>query len=42
MGTALIIAFIAGLLILIPSLVLLMRLFLFDASYVQGNRDKKG
>ncbi|MFS0837381.1 cytochrome d ubiquinol oxidase subunit II [Paenibacillus sp. 1P03SA] len=42
MGTALIVAFIAGLLILIPSLVLLMRLFLFDASYVQGNRDKKG
>ncbi|MGO0058947.1 cytochrome d ubiquinol oxidase subunit II [Brevibacillus fluminis] len=36
MGTALIIGFIAGLLLLIPSLILLMRLFLFDARYVQG------
>ncbi|WJV17287.1 cytochrome d ubiquinol oxidase subunit II [Rossellomorea marisflavi] len=35
MGTALIIVFIAGLLLLIPSLYLLMRLFLFDADYVK-------
>ncbi|KRF11066.1 cytochrome d ubiquinol oxidase subunit II [Paenibacillus sp. Soil787] len=42
MGTALIIAFIAGLVILIPSLFLLMRLFLFDADYVQGKMIKKG
>ncbi|SFL80192.1 cytochrome d ubiquinol oxidase subunit II [Salibacterium qingdaonense] len=38
MAAALIAAFIAGLLLLIPSLVLLMRLFLFDADYVRGNR----
>ncbi len=38
MGTALVIGFIAGLLLLIPSLVLLMRLFLFDAKYVQGGK----
>jgi cytochrome d ubiquinol oxidase subunit II len=36
MGTVLIIAFVAGLLLLIPSLYLLMRLFLFNADYVQG------
>ncbi|NOU92379.1 cytochrome d ubiquinol oxidase subunit II [Paenibacillus sp. LMG 31456] len=40
MGIALIIAFIAGLLLLIPSLFLLMRLFLFDANYVQGKHGK--
>ncbi|MFE5318834.1 cytochrome d ubiquinol oxidase subunit II [Paenibacillus sp. NPDC056579] len=40
MGVALIIAFIAGLLLLIPSLYLLMRLFLFNASYVQGKTGK--
>jgi cytochrome d ubiquinol oxidase subunit II len=40
MGIALIIAFIAGLLLLIPSLYLLMRLFLFNASYVQGKAGK--
>ncbi|MCS7462558.1 cytochrome d ubiquinol oxidase subunit II [Paenibacillus doosanensis] len=40
MGVALIIAFIAGLLLLIPSLYLLMRLFLFSASYVQGKNGK--
>lgn len=40
MGIALVIAFIAGLLLLIPSLFLLMRMFLFDAKYVEGNRDK--
>jgi cytochrome d ubiquinol oxidase subunit II len=39
MGIALVIAFIAGLLLLIPSLFLLMRMFLFDAKYVEGNRD---
>jgi cytochrome d ubiquinol oxidase subunit II len=36
MSLALVIAFIAGLLLLVPSLILLMRLFLFDANYVQG------
>jgi len=36
MGLALVIGFIAGLFLLIPSLLLLMRLFLFDAKYVQG------
>jgi cytochrome bd ubiquinol oxidase subunit II len=39
MGIALVIAFIAGLLLLIPSLILLMRLFLFDADYVQGKNE---
>ncbi|MFC4076608.1 cytochrome d ubiquinol oxidase subunit II [Salinithrix halophila] len=38
MGTALVVAFIAGLLLLIPSLILLMRLFLFSAKYVQGEK----
>ncbi|MEC0269257.1 cytochrome d ubiquinol oxidase subunit II [Paenibacillus anseongense] len=42
MGTALVIAFIAGIVILVPSLFLLMRLFLFDADYVQGKLIKKG
>lgn len=36
MGLALVIGFIAGLLLLVPSLILLLRLFLFDAKYVQG------
>ncbi|MDG5788027.1 cytochrome d ubiquinol oxidase subunit II [Evansella sp. AB-P1] len=40
MATALIIAFIAGLLLLIPSLYLLMKLFLFDADYVEGKKSK--
>ncbi|QKG84833.1 cytochrome d ubiquinol oxidase subunit II [Kroppenstedtia pulmonis] len=38
MGWALVMAFIAGLFLLIPSLYLLMRLFLFNASYVQGKK----
>lgn len=38
MAIALIIAFIAGLFLLIPSLYLLMRLFLFDNKYVQGQK----
>jgi cytochrome d ubiquinol oxidase subunit II len=38
MGIALIIAFIAGLFLLIPSLFLLMKLFLFDADYVKGKK----
>ncbi len=38
MASALIIAFIAGLCLLIPSLYLLMRLFLFDNKYVQGRK----
>lgn len=37
-GIALIVAFIAGLFLLIPSLILLMRLFLFDAGYVKGKK----
>jgi cytochrome d ubiquinol oxidase subunit II len=36
MAFALVCAFVAGLLLLIPSLALLMRLFLFDAAYVRG------
>ncbi|MGP4062204.1 cytochrome d ubiquinol oxidase subunit II [Halobacillus litoralis] len=38
MAVALIIVFIAGLLLLIPSLILLMRMFLFDADYVKGKK----
>ena len=38
MAIALIVAFIAGLLMLIPSLYLLLRLFLFDADYVRGEK----
>ncbi|PTM59320.1 cytochrome d ubiquinol oxidase subunit II [Desmospora activa] len=38
MGWALVIAFIAGLLLLIPSLILLMKLFLFNANYVKGEK----
>lgn len=42
MALALVIAFIAGLLLLIPSLYVLMRLFLFDANYVQNKYKSKG
>lgn len=42
MAVALVTAFIAGLCILIPSIILLLRLFLFDAAYVRGDRNKKG
>ncbi|MFX0561222.1 cytochrome d ubiquinol oxidase subunit II [Tepidibacillus infernus] len=38
MGTYLVIGFIAGLTLLIPSLILLMRLFLFNVDYVKGNK----
>ncbi|UTR14188.1 cytochrome d ubiquinol oxidase subunit II [Salipaludibacillus sp. LMS25] len=38
MAISLIVAFIGGLLMLIPSLYLLMRLFLFDADYVEGKK----
>ncbi|WP_176555792.1 cytochrome d ubiquinol oxidase subunit II [Virgibacillus ndiopensis] len=38
MGIALIIAFIAGLCLLVPSLLLLMKMFLFDADYVKGEK----
>ncbi|SFD83755.1 cytochrome bd-I ubiquinol oxidase subunit 2 apoprotein [Lentibacillus persicus] len=38
MGIALVAAFIGGLLLLIPSLILLMKLFLFDADYVKGKK----
>jgi cytochrome d ubiquinol oxidase subunit II len=38
MALALVVAFIAGLFLLIPSLYLLLRLFLFDAKYVEGRK----
>ncbi len=38
MAIALIAAFIGGLLLLVPSLILLMRLFLFDADYAKGKK----
>ncbi|OLN22354.1 cytochrome D ubiquinol oxidase subunit II [Domibacillus antri] len=38
MATALVTVFILGLLLLIPSLILLMKLFLFDADYVKGKK----
>lgn len=38
MGITLVIVFILGLLLLVPSLFLLMRLFLFDADYIQGKK----
>lgn len=38
MAIALVVAFIAGLFLLIPSLVLVMKLFLFDADYVKGKK----
>lgn len=39
MAIALIVAFIAGFLLLIPSLYLLLRMFLFDKRYVKGERE---
>lgn len=39
MAIALIIVFILGLLLLIPSLILLLRMFLFNKEYVKGNED---
>ncbi|MGF7048316.1 cytochrome d ubiquinol oxidase subunit II [Paenibacillus sp. DS2015] len=42
MAIALITAFALGLVVLIPSLILIMRLFLFNANYVRGNSPKKG
>ncbi|MCA1029887.1 cytochrome d ubiquinol oxidase subunit II [Bacillus timonensis] len=38
MGITLVVVFIAGLFLLIPSMILLLRLFLFDADYVKGNK----
>ena len=38
MGIALVIAFIGGLCLLIPSLILVFKLFLFDADYVKGKK----
>ncbi|MBJ6359909.1 cytochrome d ubiquinol oxidase subunit II [Paenibacillus sp. GCM10012307] len=38
MGVALVIAFVGGLFLLIPSLILVFRLFLFDADYVKGKK----
>lgn len=40
MGYMLIVVFILGLLILIPSLILLLRLFLFNANYVKGAKQQ--
>jgi len=37
MGIALIIAFLSGLALLVPSLYLLLRLFIFNAKYVKGH-----
>ncbi|PLR91154.1 cytochrome d ubiquinol oxidase subunit II [Bacillus sp. T33-2] len=39
MAIALIIAFIAGLALLVPSLILVLKLFLFNKEYVQGKRN---
>lgn len=39
MAIALIVAFVAGLGLLLPSLYLLLRLFLFNKDYVRGNKD---
>jgi cytochrome d ubiquinol oxidase subunit II len=36
MGRALVVSFVAGLVLLVPALILLMRLFLFNAKYVKG------
>jgi cytochrome d ubiquinol oxidase subunit II len=41
MALALIIVFLLGLVALVPSLYLLLRLFLFDAQYVRGKYSKK-
>ncbi|TBL69913.1 cytochrome d ubiquinol oxidase subunit II [Paenibacillus thalictri] len=38
MGFALVIAFIGGLCLLVPSLILVFKLFLFDADYVKGKK----
>ncbi|MFC7678499.1 cytochrome d ubiquinol oxidase subunit II [Paenibacillus sp. GCM10028914] len=42
MAISMITAFVLGLCVLIPSLFLLMRLFLFDANYILGRAGKKG
>lgn len=36
MGRALVVAFVAGLVLLIPSLILLLKLFIFNAKYIKG------
>ena len=38
MGLSLVIVFVLGLLLLIPSLILLLRLFVFDKAYVEGKK----
>ena len=38
MGLALVIAFTLGLLLIVPSLILLLRLFVFDKAYVEGKK----
>ncbi|MGV2806177.1 cytochrome d ubiquinol oxidase subunit II, partial [Clostridium perfringens] len=42
MAIELITAFILGFCVFVPSLILLMRLFLFDANYIRGKSAKKG
>ena len=39
MALMLVIVFILGLLLLVPSLILLLRLFIFDADYVKGKNN---
>ena len=41
MAISLVVVFILGLILLIPSIYLLMKLFLFDKDYVKGNSNKK-
>ena len=41
MAISLVVVFILGLVLLIPSIYLLMKLFLFDKDYVKGNRNKE-
>lgn len=41
MAISLVIAFVLGLAMLIPSIYLLLKLFLFDKDYIQGNKKKK-
>ncbi|MGJ9459234.1 cytochrome d ubiquinol oxidase subunit II [Oceanobacillus sp. CF4.6] len=41
MAISLVVVFILGMALLLPSLYLLMKLFLFDKNYVQGNKNKE-
>ena len=40
MAISLIVVFILGLILLVPSIYLLLKLFLFDKDYVKGNQEK--